>query len=116
MIISSTLKQLSRVFRNLFLDPPTAVIAIDIVLLELYRYCKSHGIRIGKDIAVIACDNLTPHLVPRPSTITHSPENIVEKAWELMEYCLNGGRGPKITCPDLTILTGGSARPRVSDS
>ena len=85
--------------------PPEALIVPGIGLRAVYSFCRRHKIRIGKDLAVFACDNIHEKLVPEPTVITNNPGDIAETFWQMF---LAAERGEKVEsrCTELLILTG----------
>ncbi|MBR0459106.1 MAG: hypothetical protein IJJ26_07700 [Victivallales bacterium] len=57
---------------------------------KLYRFCGNRSIEIGRDVGVMATDDVARDLRPRPTTTTNDPVVIAADAWTLMEQCING--------------------------
>ena len=88
-------------------DPkPEALIVPGGKLLPLlYPYCRKHKIKVGKDLAVFACDDIPGQNFPEVTTITNNPVEIAETFWEMF---LAAERGEKVEsrCTELLIRTG----------
>ena len=88
-------------------DPkPEALIVPGGKLLPLlYPYCWKHKIKVGKDLAVFACDDIPGQNFPEVTTITNNPVEIAETFWEMF---LAAERGEKVEsrCTELLIRTG----------
>ncbi len=89
-------------------SPPEAVIVPGSSLEFVYRYCTNNGIRVGTELAIMGCDNIEPELSPRATTVTNTPREIAELAWEVMDAALRGEVLQKV--PALRIVTGESVR------
>lgn len=83
---------------------PEALIVPGSALQNLYKFCANNGITIGKELAVMACDDIAPDLRPRATTVTNGPREIGEQAWQVMEQCLRGVEECRFT--KLNIITG----------
>ena len=85
--------------------PPEALIVPGIGLRAVYSFCRRHKIKIGKDLAVFACDKVHEKPVPGPTVITNDPKDIAETFWQMF---LAAERGEKVEsrCTELLILTG----------
>ena len=59
-------------------------------LQNLYRFCRNNGIIIGRELAVMSCDDTTGELSPRPTTVTNNPREIGERAWQIMLKTVDG--------------------------
>ena len=84
---------------------PEALIVSGEIIPLLYPYCRKHKIKVGKDLAVFACDDIPGQNFPEVTTITNNPVEIAETFWEMF---LAAERGEKVEsrCTELLIRTG----------
>ena len=73
-------------------------------LQNLYRFCRNNGISIGRELAVMSCDDTTGELNPRPTTVTNNPREIGERVWQIMQKTVAGECIKEYTV--LRIVTG----------
>lgn len=83
---------------------PEALIVPGSALHNLYKFCANNGITIGKELAVMGCDDIAPDLRPRATTVTNTPQEIAEQAWQVMQQCRQGVEKCEFT--RLNIVTG----------
>lgn len=85
--------------------PPEALIVPGEIIRLLYPYCRKHKVRIGKDLAVFASDDIPGQNFPEVTTITNNPAEIAETFWKMF---LAAERGEKVEsrCTELLIRTG----------
>jgi len=81
-----------------------ALIVTGSTLKHIYKYCANNGIAIGKELAVMGCDDIAPDLLPRVTTVTNTPAEIGEQAWQIMLNCRRGINDSEFT--RLRIVTG----------
>lgn len=62
---------------------PEALIVPSEIFSRLHSYCRELNIRIGKDVAVFACEDVLEQQFPNVTVITNNPEEIAEKFWEM---------------------------------
>ena len=87
-----------------------ALIVPGSALKYIYKYCANNGITIGKELAVMGCDDIAPDLHPRATTVTNAPREIAEQSWQVMlDYC-SGIVKSETTC--LRIITGETVLPQ----
>lgn len=86
--------------------PPEALIVAGNTVPAVYRFCFNNGIEIGRELAIMGCDDLAPELRPRCTSVTNTPSEIAEKAWRVMQAALHGEKLIEYT--DLKIITGES--------
>ena len=86
--------------------PPEALIVAGNAVGAVYRFCTSNGIAVGRELAIMGCDDLTPELKPRVTSVTNSPNEIAAQAWRVMEAALRGEKIVEHT--NLRIVTGES--------
>ena len=84
--------------------PADALIVPGSCLKLFYEFCADNGLCVGKDLAVMCCDNVEPDLIPRATTVTNSPREIGEMAWLVMQRTLQGETVSAQT--NLKIITG----------
>jgi DNA-binding LacI/PurR family transcriptional regulator len=78
-------------------------------LQYLYRFCSNNGIAIGKELAVICCDDTAPELIPRVTSVTNTPFDIGLQVWQIFRRCqCNSGNICEYT--RLQIVTGETVR------
>ena len=84
---------------------PEALIIPSGIFSHLYSYCRNHKIRIGKDVAVFACEDILGQQFPEVTVITNNPEEIAETFWQMF---LAAERGEPVECryAELFIRTG----------
>ena len=70
--------------------PEVVIIPGRRALRFFYRFCGNRGFEIGRDIGVMANDDVAKELRPRVTATTNDPAVIAADAWELMEQCLRG--------------------------
>ena len=70
--------------------PEVVIIPGRRALRFFYRFCGNRGIEIGRDIGVMANDDVDKELRPRVTVTTNDPAVIAADAWKLMEQCLEG--------------------------
>lgn len=92
---------------------PTGLFAVfDSLTAVLYPVLQSCGIRIGKDLDIISCNNevsLLAGLHPRPATIDLQPEVIGRRAFERMRYRIQNPKDEaRVTLEILPKLISGS--------
>jgi DNA-binding LacI/PurR family transcriptional regulator len=79
-----------QVFRKDLVSKPTGIFVVfDSLTAGLYPVLHSKGIRIGKDVDIISCNNesqLLAGLHPRPATIDLQPEVIGQRAVECLRW------------------------------
>lgn len=90
---------------------PEALIVPGSAWNPLYSWCRKHGIRLGKDLAVFCCDDLGTVSGPEATTVTNNPVEIAETFWKMF---LAAERGEKVESryTNLRIRTGQTVRPR----
>lgn len=64
---------------------PEALIVPSEIFSRLYTYFRKLKIRIGKDVAVFACEDVLEQDFPNVTVITNNPEEIAEKFWEMFQ-------------------------------
>ena len=84
--------------------PVDALIVPGSSLRYLYRFCANNGLAVGKDLAVMCCDDTEPNLHPRATTVTNSPREIGEQVWQIMQKLLTQKPIREVT--KLKIITG----------
>lgn len=84
--------------------PADAMIVPGSCLKLVYEFCADNGLGVGKDLAVMCCDDVAPDLIPRATTVTNSPREIGEMAWQVMQNTLQGKTVSAQT--NLRIITG----------
>lgn len=62
---------------------PEALIVPSEIFSRLYSYCRKLNIRIGKDVAVFACEDILEQQFPNVTVITNNPEEIAGKFWDM---------------------------------
>ena len=62
---------------------PEALIVPSEIFSSLYSYCRKLNIRIGKDVAVFACEDVLEPQFPNVTVITNNPKEIAEKFWKM---------------------------------
>ena len=62
---------------------PEALIVPSEIFGRLHSYCRKLNIKIGKDVAVFACEDVLEQEFPNITVITNNPEEIAEKFWEM---------------------------------
>lgn len=62
---------------------PEALIVPSGIFSQLYSYCRKHKIRIGKDVAVFACEDILGQQFPEVTVITNDPEEIADTFWKM---------------------------------
>ena len=62
---------------------PEALIVPSGIFSRLHSYCREHKIRIGKDVAVFACEDILGQQFPDVTVITNNPEEIAETFWKM---------------------------------
>ena len=87
-----------------------ALIVPGCALKHLYKFCANNGITIGKELAVMGCDDIAPDLRPRATTVTNTPREIGEQAWQVMQSTLQQIETYEFT--RLQIITGETVRHR----
>lgn len=83
---------------------PDAIIAPGSSIRNFYTFCRGNGIQIGKDLAVIGCDNTADDLQPQVTCVTNTPREIGRQAWDIMQKTLQGKNICEVT--NLRIITG----------
>jgi len=86
--------------------PPEALVVAGNTVPAVYRFCENNGIAIGSELAIMGCDDLTPELKPRVTSVTNTPDEIASQAWRVMEAALRGKKLVEYT--NLKIVTGES--------
>ena len=84
---------------------PEAVIVPSEIFSRLYSYCRKHKIRIGKDVAVFACEDVLGRQFPNVTVITNNPEDIAETFWKMF-LAEERGEGMGSLSTELLIRTG----------
>lgn len=84
---------------------PEAVIVPSEIFSRLHSYCRKLKIRIGKDVAVFACEDVLEQDFPNVTVITNNPEEIAEKFWEMFQAEERGVDTGSI-CTNLLIRIG----------
>ncbi|MBE6380931.1 MAG: GntR family transcriptional regulator [Lentisphaerae bacterium] len=87
---------------------PDALIVPGSALKYIYRFCSNNGIAIGRELAVIGCDDTAPELTPRATSVTNTPFEIGKQAWQLLQRCQSGRNLCEYT--QLQIVTGETVR------
>ena len=91
--------------------PPEAFIVDGNTIPAVYRFCASNGIAVGRDLAIMGCDDLSPELKPRVTSVTNVPGEIAVQAWRVMDAALRGEK--LIEHTNLKIVTGESVPAKV---
>lgn len=94
--------------------PPEALIVDGNTVPAVYRFCADNGIAVGRDLAIMGCDDLTPNLKPRVTSVINSPFEIATQGWRIMEAALCGKKLVEHT--KLMIVTGESVPIKVQSS
>ena len=84
---------------------PEALIVPSEIFSQLYSYCRKHKIRIGKDVAVFACEDVLEQQFPNVTVITNNPEEIAETFWKMF-LAEERGEGMGSLRTELLIRTG----------
>ena len=84
--------------------PEAVVVPGGSTLRSLYRFCRIHNISIGRELAVISCDDDAGDLTPAPTRLTNTPSEIARQAWQIMQQQLAGKTVREYT--RLRIITG----------
>ena len=84
---------------------PEALIVPSEIFSRLYSYCRKHKIRIGKDVAVFACEDVLGRQFPNVTVITNNPEDIAETFWKMF-LAEERGEGMGSLSTELLIRTG----------
>ena len=84
---------------------PEALIVPSEIFSQLHSYCRKHKIRIGKDVAVFACEDVLEQQFPDVTVITNNPEEIADTFWKMF---LAAERGEEMEShsTELLIRTG----------
>ena len=92
-------------------DPkPEVLIVPGSALDRLYPWCRKHGIRLGKDLAIFSCDEVDEQFTPEVTTITNHPETIASTFWQMYQAAERGENvGSRYT--ELFIRTGQTVPP-----
>jgi LacI family transcriptional regulator len=79
-------------------EKPTAVISPDPILASVYRFIEKQGMRIGKDVSVVANDDLaiTRNLSPAVTTVNMPMELIVKRTLDTLTDVMLGNEVPDI--------------------
>ena len=83
---------------------PEVVIVPGCCMEHLYKFCGNNGITIGRELAVMGNEDLSPELSPRPTSVTNYPEEIVQQMWQIMDALQQGIELHEET--NLRIVTG----------
>ena len=85
--------------------PEALIVPGTLAVVRLYSWCRKHHIRIGKDLGVFCCDEISAKLEPEPTAITNNPAEIAKTFWEMF---LAAERGERVEsrCTELFIRTG----------
>ena len=77
---------------------PTAMIVPDLTLSCVYRFLERHGLRIGKDVSVVANDDLaiTRNVFPAATTVHMPLELVIKRTLETLQDALSGRQVPDI--------------------
>ena len=87
-------------------DPkPEVLIVPGSALARLYPWCRKHKIRIGRDLAIFSCDEVSEPFSPEPTTITNSPAEIAETFWKMFQAAERGEKNASRNT-ELFIRTG----------
>ena len=70
--------------------PPEVVIVPGCCMEHFYDFCSHNGINIGRELAVMGCDDLSPELSPRPTSVTNYPEVVARQVWQIMDSLVAG--------------------------
>jgi len=93
-------------------EAPTAIITCDFILASVYRFAALRGLRIGRDISIIAFDGLeNSNLHPAPTSVINSREQIAGKAWNMFEKVLTMERYDALESIELQLKIGQSTGP-----
>ena len=84
---------------------PEALIVPSEIFSQLHSYCRKHKIRIGKDIAVFACEDVLEQQFPDVTVITNNPEEIADTFWKMF-LAEERGEGMGSHSTELLIRTG----------
>ena len=69
---------------------PEVLIVPGSALIQLYSFCRKHGIRIGEDLAIFSCDDISAKLKPEVTMITNNPVEIAETFWRMFQATERG--------------------------
>ena len=85
--------------------PEALIVPGTLAVVRLYSWCRKHHIRIGEDLGVFCCDEISAKLEPEPTAITNNPAEIAKTFWEMF---LAAERGERVEsrCTELFIRTG----------
>ncbi len=71
-------------------NPPEVAIVPGCCMEYFYRFCANNGIAIGSELAVIGNEDLSPELLPRPTTVTNYPTEVAQQMWKIMDSLVQG--------------------------
>jgi len=80
---------------------PEALIIPSEIFSQLYSYCQKNRIRIGKDLAVFACEDILEQQFPDVTVITNNPEEIAKMFWKMF---LAEERGERMESHSMKLL------------
>lgn len=84
---------------------PDALIVPSEIFGQLHSYCRKHKIKIGKDVAVFACEDVLEQQFPHVTVITNNPEEIADTFWKMF-LAEERGEGMGSLSTELLIRTG----------
>lgn len=70
--------------------PEALIVPGSAVIRKLYAFCRKHGIRIGRDLAVFSCDEPQEHFDPEVTSITNNPKDIANTFWAMFQAAERG--------------------------